>query len=77
MTPLRNGWTTRGESIQATFWELKREQVQTVKWFTASSTRPDYLDDDGNIIEEKIPKRKANRSKGGIQKDETCKCQRL
>ena len=31
-------WAIRGDSIQATFWELKREQVTEVCLFTSSCT---------------------------------------
>ena len=32
-SPLNNGWTTRGEWVQATFWELRREDVCGVRFF--------------------------------------------
>ena len=28
ITPLHNEWTTRGEWIQATFWELKKDYIR-------------------------------------------------
>ena len=58
VTPKNNGWMRRGSSIQATFWELKKEQIRKVTWFTASSPRPVYIDENGEFIEEKLPKRK-------------------
>lgn len=36
LTPINSDWTIRGDSIQATFWELKREQVMEVRMFTSS-----------------------------------------
>ena len=30
-----NGWTSRGQDVQATFWELRREDVRGVRFFTA------------------------------------------
>ena len=35
LSPLDNEWRTRGDSIQATFWELKRDQIQQVSFFTS------------------------------------------
>ena len=37
VTPLNNEWMCRGESIQATFWELRIEQVKKVKMFISVS----------------------------------------
>ena len=37
LTPINNGWTRRGDSIQATFWELRKEQIRDVRMFTASN----------------------------------------
>lgn len=37
---LDNGWTHRGDSIQATFWELKKEDIKNVRFFSAASERP-------------------------------------
>ncbi len=34
---LKNDWTTRGKSIQATFWELKKEQICDVRFFEGSA----------------------------------------
>lgn len=31
----KNEWTRRGEYIQATFWELRKEQIKGVRFFTA------------------------------------------
>ena len=40
-SPLNNGWTTRGEWVQATFWELRREDVRAVRFFhTGKYKRP-------------------------------------
>lgn len=35
ISPLKNGWTTRGEYIQATFWMLRKSQIRGVRFFTA------------------------------------------
>lgn len=43
LTYVENGWITRGDSIQATFWELKREQIRKVRMFTSAAPKPDYL----------------------------------
>ena len=37
---LHNSWTHRGDSIQATFWELKKEDIQKVWFFSAASLKP-------------------------------------
>ena len=38
ITPLNNEWMCRGESIQATFWELSIEQVKKVKMFISAAS---------------------------------------
>ena len=41
ISPLSNNWTTRGEWVQATFWELRREDVRAVRFFrTGKYKRP-------------------------------------
>lgn len=41
VSPLRNGWTIRGEWVQATFWELRREFIRSVRFFrTAKAKEP-------------------------------------
>ncbi len=40
LSPVHNTWARRGETIQATFWELKRENVRKVQWFTAAAICP-------------------------------------
>ena len=37
-----NDWMRRGDSIQATFWELRNEHIRKVRFFTAAPM-PDYL----------------------------------
>lgn len=37
ISPLRNEWIVRGDSIQATFWELRKDQIQKVQFFVAAS----------------------------------------
>ena len=37
ITPLKNLWTTRGSSIQATFWELRKEDIRKITYFTSTS----------------------------------------
>ncbi len=36
---LVNGWTSRGEWIQATFWELRKEQVRGVRFFRTACAK--------------------------------------
>lgn len=41
ISPLSNNWTTRGEWVQATFWELRHEDVRAVRFFrTGKYKRP-------------------------------------
>ena len=37
LSPLNNGWARRGYEIQATFWELRLEQVRDVRFFRAAA----------------------------------------
>ena len=46
-SPLNNGWTTRGEWVQATFWELRREDVCAVRFFAQASTSALPKSDEG------------------------------
>ena len=39
---LNNKWILRGDSIQATFWELRREQIRNVRMFTSAVPKPTY-----------------------------------
>ena len=39
ITPLSNGWITRGQFVQACFWELRKEQVRNLRHFTAKSRK--------------------------------------
>ena len=39
LSELNNEWTTRGSSIQATFWELKREQIKNARLFVSAAVR--------------------------------------
>ena len=39
ITPFENEWTSRGNDIQATFWELKRENVKKVRFFTTAKRK--------------------------------------
>ena len=39
-----NGWIHRGDSIQATFWELGKEDIKSVRFFTAATPKPAYLE---------------------------------
>lgn len=61
LTPKKNEWMTRGECIQATFWELKKDQIRKVTPFVSASPKPDYIDENGEFIPEKLPKRRNNR----------------
>ena len=38
-----NDWVHRGDSIQATFWELRKENIRKVWFFTAASPKLNYL----------------------------------
>lgn len=40
LSHLENDWIIRGDSIQATFWELHREQIRSVRMFTSSVPMP-------------------------------------
>lgn len=44
LTYVDNGWMHRGDSIQATFWELRKEDIKKVRFFTAASPKPKYLE---------------------------------
>lgn len=35
VSTLDNGWTLRGDCVQATFWELKREDIRSVRFLRA------------------------------------------
>ena len=37
LSPLNNSWARRGYEIQATFWELRLEQVRDVRFFRAAA----------------------------------------
>ena len=43
LTFVDNDWVHRGDSIQATFWELRKEDIRRVWFFTAATPKPDYL----------------------------------
>ncbi len=45
LSKVNNEWMRKGESIQATFWELRKEQILDVRMFTAASPKPEYLQD--------------------------------
>ena len=36
---LKNDWTTRGDWVQATFWELKKENIKKIRYFTSAANR--------------------------------------
>ena len=38
-----NDWFHRGDSIQATFWELKKDNIRSVRFFTSAARKPDHL----------------------------------
>ena len=44
LTYVDNDWMHRGDSIQATFWELRKEDIRKVWFFTAATPKPDYLE---------------------------------
>ena len=37
ITPLDNDWVNRGEIVQATFWELRKENIRKITIFTSQS----------------------------------------
>lgn len=37
--PFDNGYTSRGDDVQATFWELRKEYVRGVRFFTAAGRK--------------------------------------
>ena len=39
ITPVKNGWRSRGDDIQATFWELKQENLKGVRFFTTAQSK--------------------------------------
>lgn len=43
---VKTAWMQRGCSIQATFWELRKDQITEVRRFTSASPKPGYLKDD-------------------------------
>ena len=47
LTYIDNGWVLRGDSIQATFWELRKEMIRKVWMFT--SAKPKNEDHDAAI----------------------------
>ena len=40
LSPFENDWIRRGDTIQATFWELRREQIRAVRCFEAATPKP-------------------------------------
>ena len=46
ISPLDNGYVQRGDTIQATFWELRREYIQKAVPFISALAKPGYLEDD-------------------------------
>ena len=43
LTYIDNDWVHRGDSIQATFWELRKEDIRRVKFFTTATQKPSYM----------------------------------
>ena len=39
LAPMENEWMIKGDSIQATFWELRKEQIRDVRFFTAATEK--------------------------------------
>ena len=40
LTPLQNHWITRGQWVQATFWQLKKEYIRKVRFFRTAKRKP-------------------------------------
>ena len=47
-----NDWVHRGDSIQATFWELRKDDIRKVRFFTAATPMPDYVKDNAYLNKE-------------------------
>ena len=45
LTYVDNSWMHRGDSIQATFWELRKEDIRKVRFFTSAAPKPAYLEE--------------------------------
>lgn len=43
ITSFENDLTIRGDTIQATFWELRKDQIRSVRKFSGSTQKPGYL----------------------------------
>ena len=43
LTPIENEWMVRGDTIQATFWELRKDQIRSVRMFTAATPKPEKV----------------------------------
>ena len=43
LTYIDDGYIHRGDSIQATFWELRKEDIRKVRFFTSAAKRPENL----------------------------------
>ena len=41
LSPIDNSWAHRGDSIQATFWELRKEDIKEVRFFTSAIPKPE------------------------------------
>lgn len=39
-------WMHKGDSIQATFWELRKEDIKKVWFFTSATPKPAYIQED-------------------------------
>ena len=49
--PFNNGWTIRGECIQATFWELRKEMIRDVRFFVTGKKKTGYgMTGDPNVF---------------------------
>ncbi len=42
INPFENDWTSRGDDVQATFWEMKREYVKKARSFVTVSKKRDW-----------------------------------
>lgn len=41
ISPMRNEWTRRGEWVQATIWELRKEMIRDVRFFVTGKPKSD------------------------------------
>ena len=48
VTPFENDWIRQGDWVQATFWELKKEQIRAVRFFKTAKRKRELGKNDGH-----------------------------